>query len=71
MVRRRGYGTNYGETELGVIALGVPVRDADAVAVAALSISAPKLRHPRGTIVDLLPQARAAAERIRRDLIGG
>lgn len=71
MVRRRGYGTNYEETEQGVIALGVAVRDADAVAVAALSISAPKLRHPRGKIVDLLQQARAAAERIRRDLIGG
>jgi IclR family acetate operon transcriptional repressor len=71
VVRRRGYGTNYEETEPGVIALGVAVRDAEAVAVAALTISAPKLRYPRGAIVDLLPRARAAAERIRRELIGG
>lgn len=69
--RRNGYGTNFEETEAGVIALGVCIRDASAEAVAALTIAAPTVRYRRGDILRLLPSARTAAERIRRDLIGG
>jgi len=70
LTRRRGYGTNFEESEPGVTAIAVAVRDAEGVAVAALSISAPTVRFRRAQIVELLPGARAAADRIRQDLMG-
>lgn len=71
MTRRNGYGTNFEETETGVVALGVGIRDAQAITVAALSVSAPTVRYRRSNLLSLLPSLRAAAERIRRELIGG
>ncbi len=70
LTRRRGYGTNFEESEPGVTAIAVAVRNAEGVAVAALSISAPTVRFRRAQIVELLPVARAAADRIRNDLMG-
>lgn len=70
-VRRRGFGTNLEESEAGVVAVAVCIREADAAAVAAMSVSAPTVRYGRAQILDLVPPLRAAAENIRRKLIGG
>lgn len=69
--RRRRCGINFQETEAGVVAVGVCIRDADANAVAALTVSGPTVRYRRTQIANLLPQLRAAAESIRREIIGG
>jgi DNA-binding IclR family transcriptional regulator len=44
-VRATGFALNEGRSERGVVALGRPVRDAGAVAVAGLSISMPSVRY--------------------------
>jgi len=71
LTRRRGYGTNFEETEAGVIAIGVGVRDASAATVAAMTVSAPTVRFKRGQLVTVLPALRAACEALRRDLLRG
>lgn len=43
---RNGYATANGETELGVTALSMPIRDEGGRAVAALTIAAPSVRYP-------------------------
>lgn len=68
VVRQCGYATNIGETERGVNAIGVPIRDDTSCVVAALAISTPSVRYQRRNILTLLPAARAAAERISCDL---
>lgn len=68
--RRRRYGTNFEETEAGVTAIGVAVRDADGRAVAAVTVSAPTIRYRRGQIVNVLPAVQTATDAIRSDLIG-
>lgn len=67
--RKRGYGTNFEESETGVTALGVAVRDAHGAPVAAVTISAPTVRYRRTQILTLLPTLRACAEQIRRLLV--
>lgn len=71
LTRRRGYGTNFEETEAGVLAIAVGIRDVEATAIAALTVAVPTVRYSRAQIADLLPALRATAERIRREIIGG
>ena len=71
LTRRRGYGTNFEETEAGVIAIAAGVRDASAATVAAMSVSAPTVRFKRGELMNVLPALRAACEAVRRDLLRG
>lgn len=62
-VRRAGFAVNRGRAEAGIVAVGVPIRDADGVAVAALCVSMPSVRYDRkrlGAIVSVL-QMRARA----------
>jgi IclR family transcriptional regulator, acetate operon repressor len=70
VVRRQGFGTNFSESERGVIALGMAVRGLDGAAIAAVTVSAPTVRFNRGQIVDLLPALTETVEAIRSDIIG-
>jgi IclR family transcriptional regulator, acetate operon repressor len=67
-VRRRGYGVNIGESERGISAVGTCVYDLGGRAVAALTVSAPSLRLPRGRIPRFAEAVRAAARRMEADL---
>jgi IclR family acetate operon transcriptional repressor len=70
VIRRQGFGTNFQESERGVIALGMAVRGLDGAAIAAVTISAPTVRFNRGQIVNLLPALTETVEAIRSDIIG-
>lgn len=65
-VRRRGYGVNKGETERGIAAVAVAVRDSDEVAVAAISVSLPTVRYSSARIPDLVRALRTAADAVTR-----
>lgn len=69
VVRRQGFGTNFQESERGVVAVGMAVRGVTGTAIAAVTISAPTVRFNRGKIVDLLPALTGAVEDIRSDII--
>jgi IclR family acetate operon transcriptional repressor len=69
-VRRQGFGTNFQESERGVVALGMAVRGTTGAAVAAVAVSAPTVRLNRGQIVDLIPALTETVEDIRSDIIG-
>ncbi|WP_040840936.1 IclR family transcriptional regulator [Nocardia brevicatena] len=64
-VRRAGFALNNGLSERGVVAIGVPVRDADGTALAGLSISMPSVRYDHDrlpTLVATLHRAAGAIE---------
>ena len=67
-VRRRGYGTNVGETERGLSAVGVCVRTPDGAAVAAMTISAPSLRLTRARMPEMATAIRDAVRQVEQDL---
>lgn len=67
-VRRRGYGVNTGESERGITAVGACVHDAAGRAVAAITVSAPSLRLPRGRIPLFAELVRTAAMRAGADM---
>jgi DNA-binding IclR family transcriptional regulator len=69
-VRRQGFGTNFQESERGVVAVGMAVRGTTGAAIAAVSISAPTVRLNRGQIVNMIPGLTEAVEGIRSDIIG-
>jgi DNA-binding IclR family transcriptional regulator len=70
VIRRQGFGTNFQESERGVVALGMAVRGVTGTAIAAVTVSAPTVRFNRGKIVDLLPALTETVEDIRSDIIG-
>jgi len=63
-VRERGYATNLGESEIGLHALAVPVRDAAGTVRAALSVSGPSGRLTETALAEHLPTMLQAAERL-------
>jgi DNA-binding IclR family transcriptional regulator len=67
-VRRRGYGVNVGESERGITAVGACVHDPAGRAIAALTVSAPSLRLPRGRIPQFAELVLAAVRRAEADL---
>ena len=69
--RRRGYGLNIDESEHGISAVAVPVRDEDSATSAALAVAMPSARFERRRVPTLLERLRATAERIRAGLAGG
>ncbi|WP_040823745.1 IclR family transcriptional regulator [Nocardia jiangxiensis] len=60
-VRRAGFALNNGLSERGVVAIGVPVRDADGIALAGLSISMPTVRYDRHRLPSLVATLHRAA----------
>jgi IclR family transcriptional regulator, acetate operon repressor len=69
VTRRQGFGTNFQESERGVIALGMAVRGTAGSAIAAVTVSAPTVRFNRSQIVNLIPALAETAEGIRSDII--
>jgi DNA-binding IclR family transcriptional regulator len=67
-VRQRGYGTNVGESERGVTAVGVRVQVYDASSVVAVTVSAPSFRLPRARIPDVAEMVHDVVRRIEMDL---
>jgi IclR family acetate operon transcriptional repressor len=69
VTRRQGFGTNFQESERGVIALGMAVRGTAGTAIAAVTVSAPTVRFNRSQIVNLIPALAETTEGIRSDII--
>jgi DNA-binding IclR family transcriptional regulator len=67
-VRRRGYATNFEESERGIVAVGACVRDAAGRAVAGLAVAVPSVRCPRSNVPALARMVRAAAGAATADL---
>jgi DNA-binding IclR family transcriptional regulator len=65
-IRERGYAENIEESESGVCAVGMCVRDAAGEAVAALSVSAPSVRYTPGRARVFVSELRATLNRGRR-----
>jgi DNA-binding IclR family transcriptional regulator len=63
-VRRRGYATNYSESEPGITAVGRCVRDHDGRAIGAVVIAVPSVRCGDGHLDDLATRLETCAERI-------
>ncbi|UBV44975.1 IclR family transcriptional regulator (plasmid) [Deinococcus taeanensis] len=63
-VRDEGFALDDQERELGVRCVAVPVRGADGLVAAALSVSAPTSRFTPGDVPRFLTAAQAAAQRI-------
>ncbi|SNT16988.1 transcriptional regulator, IclR family [Streptosporangium subroseum] len=69
-VRRRGYAVNSEESERGVRAVGVCVRDGAGRAVAAAAIAVPSVRWPKRRLTELAVPLVASATRISAALAG-
>jgi len=67
-VRSQGFAVNQGRSERGVVAVGVPVRDADGVAIAGLSVSMPSVRYDKERLPRLVATLNKAAGAIEASL---
>jgi len=68
LVREQGYAENIGESESGVCAIGVCVRDKAGDPVAALSVSAPSVRYTPNRSRAFLRELRTTVARARDDI---
>lgn len=64
VVRENGFATTYEEQEIGLAAVGAPVRALDGRVIAALTVSGPTFRIDRATIPGIAERLRAAAAQI-------
>src|SRR5262249_6325612 len=67
-VRRRGYATNFDESERGIVAVGACVRDSAGRAVAGIAVAVPGVRCPRSDVPQLAKVVRTAAAAAGADL---
>src|SRR5262249_27864314 len=67
-VRERGYAVNNEELELGFVAAGAPVRDADGRVVAALSVGGPRSRLVPERLQDITQLLPRSAARVGQQL---
>lgn len=67
-IRKAGFALNNGLSERGVVAVGVPVRDAAGTAVAGLSVSLPSVRYERGRLPELVATLHRFAQAVEADL---
>lgn len=67
-VRRNGFAFNAERSERGVVAVGVPVRDRDGVALAGISVSIPSVRYDKEQLPRLVAVLSASASALERDL---
>jgi DNA-binding IclR family transcriptional regulator len=68
LIRDQGYAENIEESESGVCAIGICVRDQAGDPVAALSVSAPSVRYNRDRSRLFLHELRAAVARAQTDI---
>ena len=64
LIRRRGYATNFGETEEDIGSVGVLIQDRQRLPRAALSVAAPTSRLTGKTIAAMVRAALRAAAAI-------
>jgi DNA-binding IclR family transcriptional regulator len=69
-IRRQGFALNHGRSERGLVAVGVPVRDAQGAALAGLSVSMPSVRYAKERLALLVAALHRAAGTIEADLAG-
>ncbi|WP_229403368.1 IclR family transcriptional regulator [Micromonospora okii] len=67
-IRKQGFAVNQGRSERGLVAVGVPVRDAGGAAVAGLSVSMPSVRYDRDRLPALVAALSRAAGAIEAEL---
>jgi DNA-binding IclR family transcriptional regulator len=67
-VRRRGYATNLEESERGITAVAVALRDSTGRPVAALALAGPTMRFPRRRFPELAERLHATAKAVGADL---
>lgn len=67
-VRRRGYATNFEESERGIVAVGTCIRDSAGRAVAGLAVAVPSVRCARTDIPVLAKVVHTAATAATADL---
>jgi len=67
-VRRRGYGENVQEAEMGVASVAAPIRDSSGEVVAALSVAGPVMRLDGRSMSRFASVAREAADAISHRL---
>ncbi len=67
-IRSSGFAVNQGRSERGVVALGVPVRNADGEAVAGLSVSMPSVRYDAHRLPSWVAALGAAARAIEVEI---
>jgi len=68
LVRDRGYAENFEESESGVCAIGLCLKDNSGTPVAALSVSAPAVRYTPGRSQIFLRELKATLARAQADL---
>ena len=66
--RARGYATNFDESEKGVTAVAVTLKDAGGLAIASIAIACPSTRCPRSRVEALVAALRTAATGAEADL---
>lgn len=64
IVRERGYATNLGESEPGLYAVAVPVRDSLGTVRAAISVSGPSVRLTETSLAEYAPALLEASEQL-------
>jgi len=69
LVRMRGYGMNEGESEAGLSAVAVPLRDQAGRTIAAVAMSAPSSRITGNRLREIVIALRECAARIRADYV--
>ncbi|MDQ6525864.1 IclR family transcriptional regulator [Nocardioides sp. LHD-245] len=68
LIRRQGFAVNREESERGVTAIGVPVRNADRRTVAGISLSMPSVRYDPQQLLRLVDVLQRAGRSIEADL---
>jgi DNA-binding IclR family transcriptional regulator len=68
LVRERGYATNFGESEIDIAAIAVPVRDRRGTVRAGLAVSAPVTRVEPGDVPQIADSLKAGAARLEAAL---
>lgn len=70
-VRTSGFALNEGNSERGLIALGVPVRDSEGEVLAGLSVSMPSVRYRRDRLPSTVSTLQIVARALESDLARG
>lgn len=70
-VRSSRFAVNQERSERGLVAVGVPVRGTDGVAVAGISVSMPGVRYDPGHLQSLVATLNAAARAVEAELTAG
>ena len=68
LIRRQGWASAWEELEIGLMAVGAPIRDRDGDVIAAISVSGPTVRINKSHIRELAPLVIDCAKNISRNL---